>query len=308
MARAIWSGALTFGLVNVPVKLVSAVTQKEVRFHMLHDKDGGRIHLKRFCAVEDVEVPYEHIVKGFEVSKGRYVMITPEELEAYDPKATHAIEIHDFVDLAEIDPVYYDTTYYLVPDRSAAKAYALLIDAMRRAGKVALATFVLRTRESLCCVRPVEDALALSTMNRADEVIPVSSLELPSRAKPSEREVHMAEQLVQSLSAPFEPGRYPDLYRERVLELVHRKAEGETIEPAAVEERPAKVVSLADALSASLAAARERGGERGGAGEHPADASRANGHAPRADRGEVRHRAAAAARTAKKRPPRKKRA
>jgi DNA end-binding protein Ku len=294
MARAIWSGALTFGLVNVPVKLVSAVMQKEVRFHMLHDADGGRIHLKRFCTLEDVEVPYEHVVKGFEVSKGRYVMIAPRELERYDPKATRAIEIHDFVDLAEIDPVYYDRTYYLVPDPRAAKAYGLLIEAMRRTGKVALATVVLRMRESLCCVRPVEDdALALSTMNRADEVIPVSSLELPTRARPSDREVRMAEQLVQSLSAEFEPKRYPDVYRERVLELVQKKAEGEAIEPATRGERPAHVVSLADALTASLAAARQSG------------EARAPGHATR---GEVRHRPAAAARTAKRRPARKRRA
>jgi DNA end-binding protein Ku len=290
MARAIWSGALTFGLVNVPVKLVTAVSQKEVRFHMLHDKDGGRIHMKRFCAIEDAEVPYEHIVKGYEISKGRYVMIAPEELERFDPKAARTIEIHDFVDIGEIDPIYYENTYYLVPEASAAKAYALLIDAMRSAGKVGLATFVLRTRESLCCVRPIEDALALSTMNRADEVIPVSSLELPARAKPSDREVKMAEQLIGSLSAPFEPARYPDVYREKVLELVHRKAEGETIEAPEPEQRPAEVVSLADALSASLAAARKRGAER-----------------PSADHGERRHRPAAAARQApRKRTTRKK--
>ncbi|HSD22482.1 MAG TPA: Ku protein [Anaeromyxobacter sp.] len=297
MARAIWSGALTFGLVNIPVKLLTAVTQKEVRFRMLHDADGGRIHLKRFCAIEDEEVPYEHIVKGYELSKGKYVAITPEELEKLDPKASRTVEIHDFVDLADIDPVYYDKTYYLVPDASAAKAYALLLDAMRRSGKVALATFVLRTRESLCCVRPIEDALALSTMNRADEVIPVSSLDLPKRAKPSERELAMAEQLVGSLAAAFEPERYPDLHRERVLELVRKKAEGETIEAPEPERAPAEVVNLADALSASLAAARRRGGE----GPAP-ERARAVG------RGERRHRPAAAARTAgKKKAARKKR-
>ncbi|ABS25217.1 Ku protein [Anaeromyxobacter sp. Fw109-5] len=289
MARAIWSGALTFGLVNVPVKLVTAVTQKEVRFHMLHDADGGRIQLKRFCAKEDVEVPYEHIVKGYELSKGKYVAITPEELEKLDPKATRTVDIHDFVELAEIDPVYFDKTYYLVPDGGAAKAYALLRETMRRSGKVAIATFVLRTRESLCCVRPIDDALALSTMNRADEVLPVSALELPARAKPSERELAMAEQLVGSLAAAFEPERYPDLHRERVLELVRRKAEGETIEAPEPERAPAGVVSLADALSASLAAARRRGEapERERAAATPA-------------RGERRHRPAAAARTAGK--------
>jgi DNA end-binding protein Ku len=261
MPRAIWSGALAFGLVNIPVKLHSAVAHKEVRFHMLHAKDGGRIRMKRFCSVEEREVPYDEIVKGYEISKDRYVSVTPEELEAFDPKATRTVEIHDFVELAEIDPIYYDQTYYLVPEKAASKAYRLLLDAMRRSGKVAIATAVLRTRESLCCVRPVEDALVLSTMNRGDEIIPLSSLELPGAAEPSGRELQMAEQLVDSLASRFEPERYPDVRRERVLELVQRKAEGQTIEAPAEEQAPAEVVSLADALSASLSAARRRSDE-----------------------------------------------
>jgi len=295
MPRAIWSGALTFGLVNVPVKLFTAVTQKEVRFHMLHEKDGARIRMKRFCSAEDREVPYEDIVRGFEVAKDRYVTVSDEELAAMNPKATRTIEIRDFVELADIDPIYFESTYYLVPEKTAAKAYRLLVDAMRRSGKVALATFVLRTRESLSCVRPLEDALALSTMNRADEIVPVSSLEVPAAAEPAERELRMAEQLVQSLSAPFEPARYPDVYREQVLALVEKKAAGEVIEPPAAEE-PARVVSLADALSASLAAARRRGGEGAPAQETAGPA-----------RGARRHAAAAAARTTH-RPGGKKRA
>jgi DNA end-binding protein Ku len=275
MARGIWSGALTFGLVNVPVKLFTAVTRKEVRFHMLHAKDGARIRMKRFCSAEDREVPYDEIVKGYEIAKERYVTVTDEEMSALDPKATRTIEIRDFVDLSGIDPIYYESTYYLVPDKTAAKAYRLLLDAMRRTGKVAMASFVLRTREALCCVRPIEDALALSTMNRADEVVPVSSLEVPRGAEPSERELRMAEQLVGSLSAPFEPERYPDEHRERVLALVEKKAAGEVIEPPAPEEAPARVVSLADALSASLAAARGRGAPAAGARAHrPAAAAR----------------------------------
>jgi DNA end-binding protein Ku len=295
MPRAIWSGALTFGLVNVPVKLFTAVTQKEVHFHMLHAKDGARIRMKRFCSAEDEEVPFDEIVKGFEVAKERYVTIAPEELEALDPKATRTIEIRDFVELSQIDPIYFESTYYLVPDKTAAKAYRLLLDAMRRTGKVAMASFVLRTRESLCCVRPIEDALAISTMSRADEVVPVSALELPRAAEPSERELHMAEQLVESLAAPFEPERYPDVHRERVLALVEKKAAGEVIEPPATEEAPARVVSLADALSASLAAARRRGEEAPPGREAPPA------------RGARRHAAAAAARTAR-RPTKKKRA
>jgi DNA end-binding protein Ku len=295
MARAIWSGALSFGLVNVPVKLVTAVTQKEVRFNMLHAKDGARIQLKRFCSKEEREVPYEEIVKGFQVSRGRYVAVEKEELEALAPRASRAIEIHDFVELAEIDPVYYETTYYLVPEASAARPYGLLHEAMRRTGKVAIASFVLRTRESLCCVRPLGAALALSTMNRADEVIRDSALELPPRAKPAERELHMAEQLVASLTASFEPERYPDRHREQLLELVERKAEGQTIEAPEPEARPAEVVSLADALTASLEAARRRAA--GGDG-HAAAA----GGSDHPSRGARRHPAAAAARRAGRRP------
>jgi len=293
MARAIWSGALTFGLVNVPVRLHTAVVQKEVRFHLLHGKDGGRIAMKRFCSVEDREVPYEEIVKGFEVSKGRYVAIEPQELAAMNPQATRTIEIRDFVDLADIDPIYYEATYYLVPEPTAAKAYRLLVEAMRRSGKVGIASFVLRTREALCCVRPLEDALALSTMNRADEVVSVSSLEIPRATEPSERELGMAEQLVASLAGPFEPERYPDQHREQVLALVERKAAGETIEAPAEEAAPAQVVSLADALSQSLAAARKRAGEHEPARQAPA-------------RGARRHAAPAAARTVRR--PRKSRA
>jgi DNA end-binding protein Ku len=295
MPRAIWSGALTFGLVNVPVKLFTAVTQKEVRFHMLHEKDGARIRMKRFCSAEDREVPYEEIVKGYEVGKERYVRVSDEELAALSPKATRTIEIRDFVELAQIDPIFYESTYYLVPEKTAAKAYRLLLDAMRHTGKVAIASFVLRTRESLCCVRPIEDALAISTMSRADEIVPVSALELPHAPEPAERELQMAEQLVQSLSAPFEPERYPDVHREHILALVEKKAAGETIEPPPPEHAPAEVVSLADALSASLAAARRRDGEA------PAEREEAPA------RGARRHAAAAAARTAR-RPGKKKRA
>ena len=283
MARSIWSGALTFGLVNIPVKLFTAVSQKDVHFHMLHDKDGARIELKRFCSAEEVEVPYEHVVKGYEVSPKRYVTVTREELEQYDPKATRTIEIHDFVDLSEIDPVFYESTYWLAPDPSAAKAYKLLKEAMERAGKVAIATTVLRTKESLCCVRPSGEALALTTMNRADEVVSPATLELPKAAKPAERELAMAEQLVASLTGPFEPDRYPDLRRQRVLELIEKKAEGEAIESPEAEEAPGEVVSLADALAASLTAAKQRGSERA---------------SPRPVHGERRHAAAHAARSA----------
>jgi DNA end-binding protein Ku len=257
MARPLWSGSINFGLVSVPVRLFSATAPKELRFHMLHDKDGGRIQQKRICSLDGKEVPWEHIVKGYQISKGRYVTITREELEKLIPAATKSIEIEDFVELGQIDPVYYQGTYYLLPDKGAARPYALLVEAMRRTGRVGVARFVLRTKQYLCAVRPRGKALALSTMLYSDEVISEGELgDLPA-VKPGERELKMAEQLVDSLAADFQLDKYKDDYREQVMALLERKAEGEEI--AAPEEKPrAKVVDLMDALKKSLAAA-ERG-------------------------------------------------
>ena len=289
MPRPIWSGSISFGLVNVPVKLFSATSPKEVRFHMVHDKDGGRILQKRVCSVDGEEVSWEHIVKGFEISKGRYVTVTKDELAAFNPKATRSIDIEDFVDLNQIDPIYYDHTYYLVPDRGAARPYALLREAMHETGKVGVGQFVLRTKQYLAAVRPMGSALALSTMLYADEVVGQDELEgVPgAEAKPREKELHMAEQLVESLAADFDPKKYKDTFREQVLALLERKAEGEEIVAEPAEEEPrGKVVNLMDALAKSLAAARK-------------------GEAP--EGGERRHRPAgprAAARTARARTPR----
>jgi DNA end-binding protein Ku len=283
MPRPIWSGSISFGLVNVPVKLFSATSPKEVRFHMLHDKDGGRIQQKRVCSIDGQEVSWEHIVKGFEISKGRYVSLTREELAALDPKGTKSIDIEDFVELSQIDPIYYESTYYLLPDKGAQKPYALLLEAMRKTGRVGIARFVLRTKQYLCAVRPLGKALALSTMLYADEVVDQSELEgLPgSEAKPREKELHMAEQLVESLAAEFDPKKYKDTWREEVLALLEKKAEGQEIvveEPAS--EPRGKVVNLMEALQRSLAAAKK--------GETPAASSGERRHAP-----EPQHRAAA---------------
>ena len=260
MARPIWSGSISFGLVSVPVKLFSATSPKEVRFHMLHDKDGARIQQKRVCSADGQEVPWEHIVKGFEISKGRYVTVAREELEAFNPRATKAIEIEDFVDLEQIDPIYYESTYYLVPDRGASKPYALLVEAMKKTGKVGVAKFVLRTKQYLCAVRPLGKALAVSTMLYADEVVSQDELEGLPESKPGERELKMAEQLIGSLESDFDIKKYKDDYREQVLALLERKAEGEEIVAAEPAEAPrGKVVNLMDALQKSLAAAKDRG-------------------------------------------------
>jgi DNA end-binding protein Ku len=258
MARAIWSGSISFGLVNVPVKVYSAVSRKTVRFHQLHDKDGVPIRQKRVCPADDKEVSYEHIVKGYEVAKGQFVVITPEELEALDPKRTRTIDIQDFVELDDIDPIFYDSSYYLAPDREATKAYRLLLSAMEESGKVAIARLVMRTKEYLAAIRPAGDALIMSTMVFGDEVVPPDRVdELPAKdGKASPKEVQMAQKLIESLAVDFDPGRYHDEYRERVLELIERKAAGEEISIPEREEDTGAPPDLMAALEASLASAR----------------------------------------------------
>ena len=258
MARAIWSGSISFGLINVPVKVYSAISRKTVRFHQLHDKDGVPIRQKRVCPKDKKEVAYEHIVKGYEIAKDKYVVVTPEELEAIDPKRTRTIDIQDFVDLDEIDPVYYDHPYYLAPDKGAGKAYRLLQQAMEDAGKVAIARVVIRTKEYLAAIRPTEGALTMTTMVFGDEVVPPKNIdELPARnGEASPKEVEMARRLIESLSVEFDPGRYHDEYRERVLELIERKAAGEEISIQEPEEDRGAPPDLMAALEASLAEAR----------------------------------------------------
>jgi DNA end-binding protein Ku len=262
MPRSIWTGAISFGLVNVPVKLYSAVQKKSVRFHQLHEKDSVRIQMKRVCPQDGEEVQYEDIVKGYEISPDRYVVVTNEELEALDPKKTKTIEIAEFVDLEDIDPIYFDHPYYLVPDKAAAKPYKLLVTAMRNAGKVAIARVVIRTKEQLVAIRATDDILTMATMNFADEIVPHDSFdEAPGDdVDTAKKEVDMARQLIESLSSDFDPEQYHDEYRERVLELIEKKAEGEEIvlQPA---EEPEKVPDLMAALEASVAAAREPSGK-----------------------------------------------
>jgi DNA end-binding protein Ku len=260
MARAIWSGAISFGLVNVPVKLYSATSPKTVRFHQISGKTGARIRQKRVDPTTDEEVAFEDIVKGYEITPDHYVLITSEELDALDPKATRTIDIEEFVDLADIDPIYYDHSYYLAPAAGGAKAYRLLVDAMRESGKVGIGRVVLRSKQQLCALRPTGEALTLSTMLFGDEVLSpdrLDELDSVSEAEASERELTMAQQLIDSLSSDFEPDKYHDEYRERVLNLIERKAAGEEIAIEPQAEEPAAAPDLMAALEASLAAVGE---------------------------------------------------
>jgi DNA end-binding protein Ku len=264
MARAIWSGALSFGLVNIPVKLFSAVSRKTVRFHQLDREDNQRIQQRRVNPRTGEEVPYENLVKGYEVGPDRYVVITSEELEALEPEKTRTIDIEDFVELSQIDPIYFDHPYYLLPDTGAAKAYRLLADAMEESGRVAIARIVLRSKEHLVAIRPRDGVLTMETMLFSDEVVSPDDLdELPeAKGKTSKRELEMARQLIDSLAGDFEPEKYRDEYRERVLDLIERKAEGEEIVVEAPREEPQKVPDLMAALEASIAAAKRQGGAK----------------------------------------------
>jgi DNA end-binding protein Ku len=265
MPRAIWSGAISFGLVNVPVKLYSSVNRKTVRFHQLHDDTGVRIAQKRVDPSTGEEVAYDHIVKGYELSPDSYVVITPEELESLDPEKTRSIDISDFVLLEQIDPIYFDHPYYLAPAQGGTKAYELLRQAMDDAGKVAIGKVVIRSKESLVAIRANGPVLTMETMLFADEVVDPTSLdEIPVEdGKATEQELTMAKQLIDSLSGDFEPEKYRDEYRERVLDLIERKAQGEEIAVQPAPEEPAKVPDLMAALEASIKAVKDRGDAEG---------------------------------------------
>jgi DNA end-binding protein Ku len=276
MPRAIWTGAISFGLVNVPVKLYSATSPKTVRFHQISAKTGARIRQKRVDPSTGEEVPFEEIVKGYEITPDRYVLIDPDELDALDPKATKTVDIEDFVDLEQIDPIYYDHSYYLAPNTGGEKAYRLLLDAMRESGKVGIGRVVIRSKQQLCALRPTGEVLTLSTMLFGDEVLApdrLDELDAIGDAGASDRELKMSQQLIDSLSSEFDPSKYHDDYRERVLQLIERKAAGEeiAIEPAA--EEPEAAPDLMAALEASLAAVK-------GDGDKPAPKKKAPAKKP----------------------------
>jgi DNA end-binding protein Ku len=258
--RAIWSGSISFGLVNVPVKLYSAVKQKDVHFNQLEEKTGAHIKYKRVSEKTGKEVDYEKIVKGYEVAKGKYVTVTPEDLEAVAPEKTKTVDIEDFVELADIDPIYFEKTYVLAPDgEGAAKAYGLLLKAMEAKERVAIGRFVLRTKEYLCAIRPYDGVLALETMYFPDEIVDKADVPgLPERrTKVADKELKIATSLIESLTTEFKPSAYKDTYREAVLDMIDRKAKGEEIVMPAEPEEQAQVVDLLAALEASVEAAKK---------------------------------------------------
>jgi len=283
MARAIWSGSISFGLLNVPVKLYSAVSKQTVRFRELREGDSSRVKHKRVAESDGKEVPYEKIVKGYEYAPDQYVVLSRDELSELEPQRSRAIEIQDFVDLDDIDPIYFEQPYYLGPDKGAERAYALLVQAMKDARKVAIARFVLRNKEHLAAIRPMDDVLTLTTMRFHDEVsspedVDGEVFEEAKPKKPEKRELEMAKQLIESLAGDFEPGKYRDEYREELVALIERKARGEEVVEAVSEEpKPTKAPDLMAALEESLAAVK---GEPLAAGSKPDGRGKQAGRKP----------------------------
>lgn len=263
-----WKGTLNFGLVSVPVKLYSAVVHKDVRFHQLHGRDHARIVQRRFCSAEEEEVQYSEIVKGYELAPGRYVVVEAEEIAALEPSFTRTIDIEDFVQMDEIDFIYLDRPYFLVPNRGGARSYRLLLEAMRETGKVAIGRIVLRSREQLVAIRPRQDALLMFTMNFGDEIQRPSSFEelaeIDVNVEVAERELEVARKLVDSIAREFDIDNYRDTYREALLDLIDRKASGEQVvlEPP-VRNETLQSPDLMSALEASLAEVRARQAQDG---------------------------------------------
>ncbi|MBK5287088.1 MAG: Ku protein [Acidimicrobiia bacterium] len=279
MPTTVWTGTISFGLVTVPVKLTPATKSRDVSFNQLEAGTGSRIRYRRVSEQSGEEITNDKIVKGYEIEKGRYVIVEKDELDALAPKASHTIDIEDFVDLADIDPIYFDSPYYVMVDEKASKPYRLLVDAMTDLGKVAIGRVVLRAKERLVAIRPMNGMLCVATMRYADEIVDPASLGLPEGdIEFTDREVSMAHQLVETLAADFDMNKYHDEYREQLLALIDQKAAGEEIVAQPQPEAPAKVLDLMAALEASLARAgsdADAGSEESDSDAEPAKKKRA---------------------------------
>jgi len=264
MPRSIWSGAVSFGLVNVPVKAYSASRDHEVHFHQLQKGSGARIHYKKVSEKSGREVKADDIVMGYEISKGNYVTVDPDEIETLRPRSTKTIDVSDFVPLDDIDPVYFEKTYWLAPDGEAAeRAYRLLTEAMERDGRVGIGTVVMRRKQYLACIRTLDGALAMSTMRFADEVIDKSDIDaIPDRrTKVDKKELALAQQVIDALAGDFEPGKYKDTYTDELRDIIKRRSQGKDVAVEAAPERSENVVDLMAALEASVESTKK--GRRG---------------------------------------------
>jgi DNA end-binding protein Ku len=258
MSRPVWTGSLGFGHVHVPVRIYGAVSTRQVQFHLLHDAEGARIQQKRVCSVDGEEVPFEHVVKGYEIRPGRFVEVTRGELEAFDPQASRTVDLEDFVELSEIDPIFFDTTYHVLPGENAWKPYATLAMALRASGRAGIGRLVMHMKGHLCVVWPHERGLVLSTLHYADEVIPqesFSEVSLPG-PRPVEREVEAVLSAIEARTVGFEPQRYHDTYRERLLAFLDRRAHKQELREVPREPPPPEKGEAPRARRTGRAAAR----------------------------------------------------
>jgi DNA end-binding protein Ku len=254
--RAIWSGAISFGLVSIPVRLYTATESHDVHFHLLHKKDGVRLQNVRWCPKDDKAVPWDEVVRGFEYAKGNYVPISEEDLDHLPVKTVHTVDISDFVKLEEVDPIYYDKAYYLAPEETGAKAFALLRQALAQTGRAAVAKVAIRDKESLCLVRPYQDVLSMDTLFYANEIRSTKDIAVDG-AGVSPKEIEMAVSLIENLSDSFDPQRYHDEYQAALKKLIDAKVAGAPL-PAPPSERGQKIVDLMEALRASVEATRKK--------------------------------------------------
>jgi DNA end-binding protein Ku len=260
MAHSIWSGAINFGLVTIPVKLFTAVRTDELSFNMLHAKDGGRIKYERICSIDGHQVPWDEIVKGYEYEKGQYVELTDEDFKKVNPEATQSVDILEFVDLDKINPMFFDKPYYLEPSKQGKHAYALLREALNQSNKVAVARVVIRTKEYIAAVKPIGEALVLELMHWANEIVEPSTLELPGKEKLPEGEMKMAKMLIDTMSVDqFEPDKFTNRYHDELLAMIDARAQGKELPKAKKAAAPrAKVVNLMDVLAQSLEESKKR--------------------------------------------------
>ncbi len=257
MAKAMWSGVISFGMVSIPVKLYSATSSKDISFNLLHAACGTRLQQKRWCPTDEVEVSWNETVRGYEYSKGEYVTLTDEDFESLPLPSKHTIELTAFVDESEIDPVYYEKSYYLEPDKNGQKPYALLLKALEKKNLTALATITIRKKEQLCTIRPREGTIMLETLYYPDEVTAERDVDLGT-VKVTDRELDMAFTLIELLRKPFEPEEYHDHYRDALSEMIEAKLEGKQV-VRSPPPRDSKVIDLAEALKKSVAAAKKSG-------------------------------------------------
>jgi DNA end-binding protein Ku len=259
MAHAIWSGAINFGLVTIPVKLFTAVKADELSFNLLHAKDEGRIKYERTCSIDGKPVPWDEIVKGFEYEKGQYVILTDEDFAKVNPEATQSVDILEFVELDKINPMLFDKPYYLEPTKQGRHAYALLREALSKSKRVAIARVVIRTKEYIAAVKPIDDALVLELMHWASEIVNAGTLEIPDREKLPEKEMEMASMLIDTMSVEeFEPEKFANKYHDELLQMIEARAAGKELPTPKKAPARAKVVNLMDVLAQSLEESKKR--------------------------------------------------